>query len=36
MTNLDIDYVLKRGVAEIIVEEEMRALRQKTALEGGL
>jgi len=26
MTNLDIDYVLKRGVAEIIVEEEMRAL----------
>jgi len=26
MTNMDIDYVLKRGVAEIIVEEEMRAL----------
>jgi len=26
MTNLDIDYVLKRGVAEIIVEEEMGAL----------
>jgi len=26
MTNPDIDFVLKRGVAEIIVEEEMRAL----------
>jgi tyrosyl-tRNA synthetase len=26
MTNLDIDSLLKRGVAEIIVEEEMRAL----------
>jgi tyrosyl-tRNA synthetase len=26
MTNLDIDYVLKRGVAEIIVEKEMGAL----------
>jgi len=26
MTNSDIDFVLKRGVAEIIVEEEMRAL----------
>jgi tyrosyl-tRNA synthetase len=26
MTNLNIDYVLKRGVAEIIVEEEMRQL----------
>jgi len=26
MTKPDIDYVLKRGVAEIIVEEEMRAL----------